>query len=97
MEIGIDSFASAMGNDGKIMPSDVSLQRLLDRIEHADKNGLDFFGIGEHHREEFLDSATVVILAAAAARTSRIDFRNGFEVLGPCILLSVLWTIKGAG
>ena len=41
MEIGIDSFASAMGNDGKIMPSDLSLQRLLDRIEHADKNGLD--------------------------------------------------------
>ena len=81
MEIGIDSFASAMGNDGKIMPSDISLQRLIDRIEHADKSGLDFFGIGEHHRQEFLDSATVVILAAAAARTSRIKLGSAVTVL----------------
>ena len=81
MEIGIDSFASAMGNDGKIMPSDISLQRLIDRIEHADKSGLDFFGIGEHHRQEFLDSATVVILAAAAARTSKIKLGSAVTVL----------------
>ena len=44
-----------------------SLTQLLERIVHADKVGLDVFGIGEHHRKEFLDSAPTMILAAAAA------------------------------
>src|SRR5690606_521108 len=52
-----------------------AMEQLLDRIVIADRAGLDFFGIGEHHRKEYLDSATSVILAAAAARTkhSRLD------------------------
>jgi len=54
---------------------------LLDRIEHADKAGLDIFGIGEHHRKEFLDSAPTMILAAAAACTKRIRLTSAVTVL----------------
>ena len=71
MEIGIDSFAGAMRFPGlsKGASHARSMQLLLDRMVLADEKGLDIFGIGEHHREEFLDSAPSVILAAAAART----------------------------
>lgn len=45
-----------------------ALSLLLDRVVHADIRGLHSFGIGEHHRKEFLDAAPAMILAAAAAR-----------------------------
>jgi alkanesulfonate monooxygenase SsuD/methylene tetrahydromethanopterin reductase-like flavin-dependent oxidoreductase (luciferase family) len=57
------------------------LRRLIEQIEYADKIGLDVFGIGEHHRREFLDSAPAVILAAAAARTKRIRLTSAVTVL----------------
>ncbi len=57
------------------------MRLLLERIEHADQVGLDVFGIGEHHRAEYLDSATTVILAAAAARTKRIRLTSAVTVL----------------
>jgi probable LLM family oxidoreductase len=57
------------------------MQNLLEDIQLADKVGLDVFGIGEHHRAEFLDSAQVVILAAAAARTKRIRLTSAVTVL----------------
>jgi probable LLM family oxidoreductase len=57
------------------------LRNLIDEIVHADEVGLDVFGIGEHHRQEFLDSAPAVILAAAAARTSRIRLTSAVTVL----------------
>ncbi len=83
MEIGIDSFAAASVNDSGVSSKDSAkaLAELLERIENADKVGLDIFGIGEHHRKEFLDSATVVILAAAAARTKRIILSSAVTVL----------------
>ena len=82
MEIGIDSFAAAIhsSNATTINNSD-SLAQLLERIEHADKVGLDVFGIGEHHRKEFLDSAPTIILAAAATRTKRIRLTSAVTVL----------------
>src|SRR6185369_4868308 len=52
-----------------------------DRIVYADKVGLDVFGIGEHHRRGFLDSAPALILAAAAARTKRIRLTSAVMVL----------------
>ncbi|MDQ6888269.1 MAG: LLM class flavin-dependent oxidoreductase [Gemmatimonadota bacterium] len=58
-----------------------ALRLLVERIAHADQAGLDVFGIGEHHRREFLDSAPAVILAAAAARTSRIRLTSAVTVL----------------
>src|SRR5258706_3090272 len=82
MEIGIDSFAASFGDaEHKIESSEEAIANLLDRIELADKVGLDVFGIGEHHRKEMLDSAPVVILAAAAARTKRIRLTSAVTVL----------------
>src|SRR5262249_24411478 len=80
MEIGIDSFASAMYGS-KTLTSVDTMEQLLDRIVLADEAGLDVFGIGEHHKKEFLDSATAVILAAAAARTKRIRLASAVAVL----------------
>ena len=57
------------------------LQQLIEQIEIADKLGLDVFGVGEHHRREFLDSAPTVILAAAAARTRNIRLTSAVTVL----------------
>jgi probable LLM family oxidoreductase len=77
MELGIDSFARRP----KGLSSRDALAELLERIEFADRIGLDSFGIGEHYREEFLDSAPAVILAAAAARTERIRLTSAVSVL----------------
>jgi len=83
MEIGIDSFAAAILNDSadKESQNASAMANLLERIEHADKMELDIFGIGEHHRKEFLDSAPTMILAAAAARTKRIRLTSAVTVL----------------
>lgn len=80
MQLGIDSFAAAPTGG---TPSDnaAALGQLLDRIARADEVGLDFFGLGEHHRREFLDSAPAVILGAAAARTARIRIGSAVAVL----------------
>lgn len=80
MEIGIDSFAAQFDDSAALNGQD-ALSLLLDRIEYADQMGLHAFGIGEHHRKEFLDSAPVVILAAAAARTRRIRLTSAVTVL----------------
>src|SRR5271169_1559827 len=83
MEIGIDSFAAARPAEGtdSAINNMHSIAELLERMEYADKSGLDVFGIGEHHRMEFLDSAPAVILAAAAARTKRIRLTSAVTVL----------------
>lgn len=83
MEIGIDSFAKkTQTNEGGTIADNVTaMHELIERIEHADKVGLDFFGIGEHHREEFLDSAAHNILSAAAARTKRIRLTSAVAVI----------------
>jgi probable LLM family oxidoreductase len=82
MEIGIDSFAAAFGDsDQRESPSD-RLRNLVEEIERADQVGLDSFGVGEHHRREFLDSAQAVILGAASMRTKKIRLTSAVTVLG---------------
>src|SRR3989440_9524238 len=81
MQIGVDSFASAIGDTTVVTSPAERLRDLLEEIEHADAVGLDVFGIGEHHRKEFLDSAPTVILGAAAARTERIRLTSAVTVL----------------
>jgi probable LLM family oxidoreductase len=83
MEIGIDSFAMLLTD-----PATGRLQSAIDRMESviaevvlADQVGLDIFGMGEHHRENALDSAPAVILAAAAARTKSIRLTSAVAVL----------------
>src|SRR5438034_8784365 len=80
MQVGIDSFAAFDDAGMSVSPSE-RLRRLIEQIEYADKIGLDVFGIGEHHRREFLDSAPAVILAAAAARTKHIRLTSAVTVL----------------
>ena len=81
MQIGIDSFAAAHDDASRAEDPSDRLRNLVEQIEHADQVGLDVFGIGEHHRKEFLDSAPVVILGAAAARTHRIRLTSAVTVL----------------
>jgi len=83
MEVGIDSFAAAISDPAtglRLEPVE-RLANLLAEMEVADQVGLDVFGIGEHHRAEFLDSAPAVILAAAATRTKKIRLGSAVTVL----------------
>jgi len=81
IQIGIDSFAAAYDDTSLAVAPSQRLRDLVEQIEHADQVGLDSFGIGEHHRREYLDSAPVVILGAAAARTRRIRLSSAVTVL----------------
>src|SRR5713101_7079014 len=81
MQIGVDSFAAAIGDTSLVASPSERLRDLLEEIAYADEVGLDVFGVGEHHRKEFLDSAPAVILAAAAARTQRIRLTSAVTVL----------------
>ena len=79
MQVGVDSFV-ATAHSGPT--GDVALvQDLLAEIELADQVGLDVFGIGEHHRADYVSSAPAVLLAAAAARTKRIRLASAVTVL----------------
>ena len=79
MEIGIDSFAITPTHAN--ISNAQAMSELLERIVLADQVGLDIFGIGEHYRKEFLDSAPALILAAAASRTKRIILTSAVTVL----------------
>src|ERR1700758_1653604 len=83
MEIGIDSFAAAISDPatGLTLSPVERMQHLIDEIVFADQVGLDVFGVGEHHRAEFLDSAPVVILSAAAGLTKKIRLTSAVTVL----------------
>jgi probable LLM family oxidoreductase len=83
MQIGVDSFVAAPvdGVSHTVVEPARHLSELLEAIMLADEVGLDVFGIGEHHRREFLDSAPTVILAAAAVRTRRIRLTSAVTVL----------------
>ncbi|MEL6669312.1 MAG: Atu2307/SP_0267 family LLM class monooxygenase [Bacteroidota bacterium] len=80
MEIGIDSFAAASPT-AQAEDNARLLEELMQRIEVADRVGIDVFSIGEHHRKDFLDEAPYLILAAAAARTKNIKLRSAVTVL----------------
>lgn len=79
IEVGVDSFAARSADDS--VSASESILNLVKRIELADQTGLDVFGVGEHHRREFLDSAPATILAAAATQTKRIRLTSAVTVL----------------
>lgn len=83
MQIGIDSFVATAPDPvtGATISASERLGNLLEEIERADQAGIDVFGIGEHHRPDFADSAPALILAAAAARTRRIRLTSAVTVL----------------
>jgi probable LLM family oxidoreductase len=82
IEIGVDSFAAAPPDAaGDAARNSQALRDLVEQIVHADRVGLAAFGVGEHHRRDFLDSAPVVILGAAATRTKQIRLTSAVTVL----------------
>src|SRR2546426_5055860 len=81
MQIGIDSFALAYDDASVTLRPMDAMRNLIAQIVYADEVGLDVFGVGEHHRKEFLDEAPAVILGAAAARTKRIRLTSAVAVL----------------
>src|SRR6202163_1378151 len=83
MQIGVDSFGAVISDPatGLTMSHLQRMDNLLDEIVLADEVGLDVFGIGEHHRSEFVDSAPPVILGAAATRTKNILLTSAVTVL----------------
>src|ERR1700761_6696421 len=83
MHVGIDSFVSRVTDPSteRVIGPEERIEHLLEEIALADASGLYSFGIGEHHREEFYDSAPPILLAAAAARTARIRLGSAVTVL----------------
>ncbi|MFP5224706.1 MAG: LLM class flavin-dependent oxidoreductase [Actinomycetota bacterium] len=81
MEIGLFAFVPSYGSETDPQRDARTMRELLEQIELADQVGLDVFGIGEHHRQDFLASAPAAILAAAAARTERIRLTSAVTVL----------------
>ena len=83
MELGITTFAETYPDPetGETIGHGPRLRQVLEEIELADELGLDVYGVGEHHRADFASSAPPVVLAAAAARTSRIRLSPAVTIL----------------
>lgn len=84
MEFGLYTFVENTPHpeiDQPISP-DQRIENLMQEIELADEAGLDVFGIGEHHREEYISSSPTTLLSAAAARTDQIRLSSAVTVLG---------------
>ena len=82
-ELGIHPFVENTPDaiTGLRISAEQRIKNLLEEIELADQVGLDAYGIGEHHREEYVSSAPTVILAAAASRTKKIRLGGAVTVL----------------
>jgi probable LLM family oxidoreductase len=83
MEIGIFTFAELQADPatGERISPEQRLRNLMEEVELADQVGLDVFGLGEHHRPDFVVSAPAVVLAAVAARTKRIRLTSAVSVI----------------
>lgn len=83
MQVGIDSFVGAISGPESAAGElgALRVQQLLEEVELADRTGVDVFGIGEHHRVEYIASSPVTLLAAGAARTEKIRLTSAVTVL----------------
>ncbi|CAG1770575.1 partial Limonene 1,2-monooxygenase, partial [uncultured bacterium] len=83
MELGIYTFAENSPDPatGAVITAEQRLRNLMEEVELADQVGLDVFGVGEHHRPDFVVSTPAVVLAAAAMRTRRIRLTSAVSVL----------------
>src|SRR6187431_902790 len=82
LELGLDTFGDiTTGPDGHLLSHAQVIRNVIDEAVLADKLGVDFFGVGEHHRADFAVSAPEVVLAAIAGRTSRIRLGSAVTVL----------------
>ncbi len=82
LEFGIDTFGDVtVDADGAPLSQAQVLRNVVEQGVHAEAVGLDFIGVGEHHREDFAVSSPEVVLAAIAARTERIHLGSAVTVL----------------
>jgi probable LLM family oxidoreductase len=82
LQLGLDTFGDVTrGADGQLLPQAQVIRDVIDEAVLADELGIDFFGVGEHHRADFAVSAPEVVLAAIAARTRRIRLGSAVTVL----------------
>ncbi|MCC5999637.1 MAG: LLM class flavin-dependent oxidoreductase [Pararhodobacter sp.] len=82
LSLGLDTFGDiAQGADGQPLPADQVLRDVVDQAVLADELGIDFIGLGEHHRDDFAIAAPEIVLAAIAARTRRIRLGTAVTVL----------------
>ncbi|HEX7367537.1 MAG TPA: LLM class flavin-dependent oxidoreductase [Pelobium sp.] len=81
MELGIGMFGDLQHEAGKIQPAKERLQQIIEEVKLMDQLGLDFFGIGEHHRQDYVVSVPEIVLAAAASVTKNIKLGSAVSVL----------------
>jgi probable LLM family oxidoreductase len=82
LELGLDTFGDVtLGADGRPLPQAQVIRNVMDEAVLADELGIDFIGVGEHHRADFAVSSPEVVLAAIAGRTSRIRLGSAVTVL----------------
>jgi probable LLM family oxidoreductase len=83
MELGVFTFVELTEDPetGRAISPEQRMRNLLEEVELADQLGLDVFGVGEHHRSDYVVSAPAVVLAAAAVRTKRIRLTSAVNVL----------------
>ena len=82
ISLGLDTFGDVtLGPDGKLQSMDQVLREVVDQAVLADELGIDFIGLGEHHRDDFAISAPEIVLAAIAGRTQRIKLGTAVTVL----------------
>ncbi|WP_417511854.1 LLM class flavin-dependent oxidoreductase [Microbacterium sp.] len=82
LEFGLDTFGDiTRGADGELLTAAQTIRNVVSQAELADSVGVDFFGVGEHHRADFAVSAPEMVLAAIAARTERIRLGTAVTVL----------------
>ncbi len=82
LELGLDTFGDVMGDgEGNQLSHAQSIRNIIDQAVLADQVGVDFIGVGEHHRDDYAVSAPEVVLAAIASRTTRIRLGSAVTVL----------------
>lgn len=82
ISLGLDTFGDVTrGADGQLKPMDQVLRDVVEEAAYADELGIDFIGLGEHHRPDFAISAPEIVLAAIAGRTKRIHLGTAVTVL----------------
>jgi probable LLM family oxidoreductase len=82
IELGLDTFGDVTaGDDGRPLPQAQVIRHVVDEATLADGVGVDFIGVGEHHRDDFAVSSPEMVLAAIAGRTKRIRLGSAVTVL----------------
>ena len=82
ISLGLDTFGDvSTGADGRPKPMDQVLRDVVEEAAYADELGIDFIGLGEHHRDDFAISAPEIVLAAIAGRTKRIKLGTAVTIL----------------